>query len=132
MKYILKRFLLIFSSLYILMQVISSINISGGWQGLFYSSLILSVLIIFINPIFNLVLLPLNLITLNFFSWLSCIAVFFAWTVLGNVKISSWQFEGINFGPITLSPVYLVKWQIIIVSAIIFIIINKILNWLFK
>lgn len=132
MKYLLKRFLLVLFSLVILMQIISSVKISGGWQGLFYSSLILSVLIMFINPLFNLVLLPLNLITLNFFSWLSYTVIFIVWTILGNVSISSWRFEGLNLKMITLLPVDLVKWQVIVISGILFIIINKVLTWLFK
>lgn len=75
---------------------------------------------------------PINLITLNLTSWLAQIVIFYLWTILGGVSVSPWQFSDIYLGPITISGGNLVNWQTIIVTAIIYILLDKLLNWLFN
>lgn len=133
MKFVLRKYFLTVSSLFLLSQLIPSVAITNSWNGLFYASLILSLLFYLIRPIINLIMIPLNLITLNLSSWLVNIIIFYIWTIITNtVKISDWQFGGLNIGAITLSSFNLVKWQVIIVGAIVYILINKLLEWTFK
>lgn len=133
MKFVLKKYFLTVGTLFTLTQVIPAVVINNSWNGLFYAAFILSLLFYIIRPLLNLIMLPINLVTLNLSSWIVQIAIFYFWTVITNVvKISSWQFGGINFGAITLSPFNLVKWQVIIVGAIVYIFVNKFLEWVFK
>lgn len=133
MKYVLKKYFLTLSSIFILSQFIPSIVINNSWNGLFYASLILSLLFYLIRPLINLIMIPINLITLNLSSWIVNIIIFYIWTIItSTVKISNWQFGGLNTGAITLSPFNLVKWQVIIVGALVYIFINKFLEWVFK
>lgn len=133
MKFLIKKYLLAAASLFILTQIIPAIKINGSWSGLFYAAFILSVLFYMAVPMLNLVMLPINLITLNLSSWIIQIAIFYLWTLITNVvSISSWQFPGISFGPITLSSFDLVKWQVTMVAAIVYILTNKSLQWLLK
>lgn len=133
MKFILKRYLITVISIFILTQIITALSLQNGWYGLFYASLVLSILFYIVAPILNLIMLPINLITLNLSSWIVQILIFYLWTiVVVQVKITSWQFAGLHVGPITLSNFNLIKWQIIILLAILFIVINKLLNWIFK
>lgn len=133
MKYILKKFLVTFSSLFILEQVIPAFTVQSSWSGLFYASVILSFFLYILRPIINIVMFPINLLTLNLSSWIVQIIIFYIWTVvLTQVKITNWLFPGINFGPITLSGGNLVKWQVIIISAIFLILIMKLLDWVLR
>lgn len=132
MIYLLKKFLLAVASLLILTQLIPSVGISNNWQDLFYSAFVLTVLLFAVKPLLNLVLIPLNLLTLNFFSWILQIIIFYIWIVICDVSVSSWQFNGVNFGAVTLSSVYLVKWQVVIISTVVFTIINSLLSKIFK
>lgn len=133
MKSIFKRYLLTVISVFITSQLISAFTINNGWYGLFYASMILSILIYVIVPIINLIMLPLNLITLNLSAWIVQIIIFYLWTIAASqVQVTSWQFSGLNLGPITLSGVNLLKWQVIILLAIIFMVVNKLLKWFFR
>lgn len=133
MKYILKKFLVTVSSLFILEQAIPAFTIGGSWSGLFYASFILSLFLYILRPIINIVMFPLNLLTLNMSSWIAQIIIFYIWTiVVTQIKISNWFFPGMYIGAITLSPVNLVKWQVIIISAIFIIVIMKLLDWVLR
>lgn len=131
MKNIVKKYLITASSLFILTQAIPSFSISGGWMRLFLSSLILFILFYIVKPLINLVMLPLNLLTLNFFSWVIQVLIFYLWTaIVKDVKILSWQFPGLDLGIISVSQTDLVKWQVVIFIALMFILLNKILNFI--
>ena len=133
MKFVLKKYFLTTSALFTLTQLIPAIVISNSWKGLFYAGFILSLLFYIIRPFLNLVMLPINLVTLNLSSWIVQIIIFYFWSVITNtVKISNWQFGGLNLGAITLSSFDLVKWQVIIAGAIVYIFVNKFLEWVFK
>ena len=133
MKFVLRKYFITVSSLFILSQLIPSIAIKNSWNGLFYAALTLSLLFYIVRPLLNLIMLPINLVTLNLSSWIVQVLIFYFWTVITNVvKISSWQFSGLNLGTINISAFNLVKWQVIVAGALVYIIINKFLGWVFK
>lgn len=133
MKYVVKKYIVTAFSLFILSQIIPAFSIQGGWYGLFYASFVLGLFFYIFRPVLNILLFPLNLLTLNLASWIIQIVIFYVWTVvISQVRITGWLFPGINLGPITLSPGNLVKWQVIIVLAAVFILITKILDWILK
>lgn len=133
MKFILKKYLLAVASIFILMQIVPAVSITGSWQNLFFASFILSILFFILRPIVNLVLLPINLVTLNLSTWIVQIVTFYIWTLLlPQIKITNWHISGFYLSTITVSEFNLVKWQVTAVSAIVFIIINKVLTWIFR
>lgn len=133
MKFIAKKYIATLAAVFILTQLIPSFSVRGGWYGLFYACLILAIMVQILMPILNLVMLPLNLITLNLSSWIVRVGIFYLWTIIiSQVKITGWQFPGIDAGPITLSAFNLVKWQVTLLLAVGFTLINKMLNWIFK
>lgn len=133
MKFIVKRYLITVTSIFTITQLIQAFSINGGWYGIFYASFILSILFYIIRPILNLIMLPINLITLNLSSWTVQILIFYLWTVaVPQVKITDWQFAGLHTGIITLSNLNLLKWQVTVLAALVFIVINKLLHWFFR
>jgi uncharacterized membrane protein YvlD (DUF360 family) len=133
MKLLLKKYFVITLSLFLLTQIISAITIQGGWKSLFYSSFVLTILFYIARPIANLVLLPINILTLNLASWLINILIFFIWTRLtAEVKIESWQFNGLNVGLLVISPISLASWQVILIGGVVITIIVQFLDWLIK
>lgn len=133
MKFILKRYLFTVASIFIVSQIIPAFSIADSWYGLFYAGLFLTFLLYIVKPILNLVMLPLNLVTLNLSAWIVYIAIFYLWTFLfPQVKITSWEFPGATVGPITLSSFNLVKWQVTIIAAVAVNFIIRLLDSLFK
>ncbi|MBM3283531.1 phage holin family protein [Candidatus Gottesmanbacteria bacterium] len=133
MRTILKKYFIILISVFILTQIIPSISISGKWQGLFYSSFVLCILLYIAQPIINLIMLPLNLLTLNMTSWILNILIIFIWTlIVPQVKISDWQFNGGKIGPLSFSSFYFVYWQVVILAGISITLIIQFVKWLVK
>jgi uncharacterized membrane protein YvlD (DUF360 family) len=130
MRHLLKKYLVTIVSIYLLLQLIPSFKINGGLGGLLYSSLILSLLTYMVKPILNLVLLPINVITLNLSSWVLNILIFLLWTILmKNVIIANWAFKGTNSGIIKIDPVFFPSWQLIIILSILFVFLSKFIYW---
>lgn len=133
MKSLLKKYFIIILAVYSLTQFIPAFVISDRWQGLFYSSFILSILFYIAQPIINLIMLPINLLTLNLTSWLLNIVITYIWTLLvPNIQVASWQFKGKNIGPITFSSLYFPQWQVIVLSGILLTLIIQFIKWLVK
>jgi uncharacterized membrane protein YvlD (DUF360 family) len=131
MKFLIKKYIIIAFSLFTLEAVIPAFSIGGSWDNIIFSTLVLCLVIYIIRPVLNLLFLPLNIITLNFTSWILNIVIFYTWTLLlSNVKIGFWYFSGVYFGPITLTPMNLLPWQTVIICAIIFTLIIQFYQWL--
>ena len=132
MRYFLKKFILTLTSIYLLILFIPSLVIPNGVSGLLIAALIYGLLTIIIKPIVNILMLPINLVTLNLSSWILNIAIFFVWIVIARVQISPWTSPEVKTIYFTFSAVNLVKWQVTVVSAVTLVIINKLLNWTFR
>lgn len=133
MRFLFKKYLTITISLFGLTQFIPSIVISGGWKEFFYASAILTILFYIVRPLAGIIMLPINLLTLNLFSWILNIVVFYFWTFLvSEVKVGNWQFAGFTAGPLVASSFNFVSWQVIIISAVVLTIIIQFLDWLIK
>ncbi len=131
MKSIVKKILIVFISLYSLTQIIDQITINSGWYGLFYGSVILGAFYWILKPILGIILFPINMITLNLTSWLIDIIIFYIWTLtFPMIRISDWQFPGINIGSLIIFPYEFTGWQIYLVSAILLSLLLKFYRWL--
>ena len=133
MKSLLKRYLVVTVSLFTLTQLINSVSISGGWRQFLLASFVLSVIIYIVKPILNLIMLPINLITLNMASWILTFVCIYLWTFLvRDVNIGPWQFEGLNTGPLKLSGLTLVSWQVVFLSSVVLTFLIQFYNWIVK
>lgn len=130
MKTILKKYLTVIISVFILMQLINSVKIGGGLEGVLIASLLLGVLVFLVNPVLQIITLPLNILTLNFVSWIIYVLLIYVWTIIAGVKIGPWAFKGFRFGSLTLSPFLFSAWQTLIVSGIVFTLIFKFIGWI--
>lgn len=133
MKILLKKYFITILSVFTLTQIISSFVIKGGWNRLFYASLILSILFWFAKPLINIIMLPVNLLTLNLAAWFVNIIIFLLWIrLVPDISINSWQFSGANFKVILLSPFYFSAFQVIILCSILLTIIIQFFKWLIR
>ncbi len=133
MKYILKNYFSLCSAIYILVNIIPSVKIVSGLKDFFSATIIMVLLMIVVRPLINIILLPINLITFNLFSWLVNIFLFYLWVVISrNVSVESWIFPGINIGGLSISSINFSSWQTIIISAVVFTFLLQIINLLIK
>lgn len=133
MRFLIKKYIINTISVYLISQLISAVVITGEGYALLYSSLILSLLLLLVKPIINLIMFPLNLITLNLSSWIINIIIVYLWIILvPGITINYWQFTGGNFGWLILSPMTFSRWQVIILTGILLTLTIRFLNWILK
>lgn len=129
---VIKKYILVALCLHFLTLIVPAFRINGPWYDIFYSSFILTLLLIIFKPIINLIMLPLNILTLNLSSWILNILIFYLWTrLVPNISISAWEFQGIKMGIISLSPMDFPYITTLIIVSILFILLLQLTNWLF-
>lgn len=133
MKSLLRHYLINLTALWATTQIIPALVIEGGIRGLLIGSLAFMAANIFLVPLLKILLLPLNLLTLGLFAWLSNVLVlYFLVTVLPYLKLLPYNFSGANFNGFIIPPYDLSIFQAaIVVSFLIGLIIHS-LSWLSK
>lgn len=130
MKNILKSFLINAVALYVLTVIVPAFKISGGLNSFLTAGATLTVLNILVKPILNLLLLPINLLTLGFFRWASSVLIIWMLAKLTpGLSISNYSFTGFNYQGIVLPAVqFNVLWTLVIGSFMMSI-ITTLLDW---
>lgn len=130
MKNILKSFLINAVALYVLTMIVPAFKISGGLNSFLTAGVTLTVLNILVKPILNLLLLPINLLTLGFFRWASSVLIIWMLAKLTpGLSISNYSFTGFNYQGIVLPAVqFNVLWTLAIGSFMMSI-ITTLLDW---
>jgi putative membrane protein len=94
-KRLLRIFIVESVVLYLITQITTGLVFENGVTGLFYTAFALSIASLFIKPIINLLLLPLNLLTFGVFRFLTnAITLFLVDLVLSQFSITSFFFKG--------------------------------------
>ncbi len=133
MKGILRNTIFNAIALFILSQILPGVKVIGGIQTLLLSGFILSILFIVLKPILNLFSLPLNMITLGLFSFISNAILLYILTVfVPNVSISEFTFSGFSFAGFVIPVMnFSTFWAFIISAALLALVINF-FHWLIK
>lgn len=96
---IIKPILITLLSIFLLGLFIPSIRY-GGWTTLILASVVLTLLQKIVRPILNLLLLPINIVTLGFFSLvINVIILWLAMVIVPGFHIDQVSLFGIQFAP---------------------------------
>lgn len=133
MRWILRQYLVHLAALLITVYLIPGFSIGNSTQNMLFAAAILALINVFIKPIVKILLLPLNIITLNLFSVVINIGVIVILTKLvTTVTISSWDFSGVNaYGFVIPALKVTYVYSYLIISILITSIVSF-LNWLSK
>lgn len=104
-----------------------------GLETLAFTALVLALVNLFIRPLINLLLLPINLLTLGTFRWLVNVATLYLVTlIVHDFKIRAFVFLGFSYKGIIIPSASLnTLWALVLVSfGLSFI--SAILSWLCK
>jgi len=97
MKTILRHYVVDTLSLYLATQIASGVVFAKGTESLLLAGVGLTVATMLIRPLINILLLPINLITFNFFKWISsAIALYLVTIVVPGFKIIEFGFQGLS------------------------------------
>jgi len=98
MKYFLRMFLFQAFALWLISQTIPGIQIKDGWQGMLFTALVLSILMVIIKPLLKILFIPINIMTFGLFSWTINVFVMYLLTFLvPSIIITPWNFSGFTY-----------------------------------
>lgn len=106
-KKVLRAFLIEIAALYLTTQIASGLFFEKGLQSLLLTGFALAAASFLVRPVINILLLPINLVTFNFFRWAShAVTLFLVDLVLIEFSIKSFTFSGLQSDWITLPPLF--------------------------
>ncbi len=133
MKAILRSLFLNGLVLYFAVLVFPGINFNGQLDTLFLAAVTLTFLNYFIKPIIKLLLLPINLITLNLFGWVANVITLFLVTVLvSGFKVIPFHFVGFAYQGFIIPALDISLIFSYIIGSILISAIVGFLRWLLK
>lgn len=121
MKRVFRDFLINFFGFLIISNLLPAIDFSGRIEIMIFASLALSLVNFLVKPLLNLLLLPLNLITLGAFRWIiNIISLFLVTLIIPGFKIKSFVFQGVNYQGFVIPPANIgLFWSYLIISFIL-------------
>lgn len=133
MKSIFRNYLVNLVALWVTTQILPSISVLGGAKGLFIGALAFMVANILLVPLLKILLLPLNLLTLGLFAWLSnVLALYFLVNVVPYFKVTTYNFSGFYWQGFSIPTVDLTVFQVVIIASFILSFAIHFTNWLIK
>ena len=120
--------------IYLASQILSGIIVYiGGYQTLILAALVIAGINLVVRPVINLLLLPINLITLGMFRWISnLVTLFLATRLIPNLQIQPFDFAGSNIVGVIIPPIHFSAFMSFLTATITITITFHFLYWLFQ
>lgn len=108
MKVFLRHILINLLVIYLVDVFYPGFSITHDTKTLLFAAIIWLLLNKIVRPIIKLLLLPINLITLNLFAWvISIITLFLLQIIVGGIQIMPYDFPGFTYEGFAVPPVYI-------------------------
>ncbi|HUV71952.1 MAG TPA: phage holin family protein [Clostridia bacterium] len=133
MKGFLRNILISFMALFLVARATGAVVYSESYVILFWAAFSLTLLNLLVKPVLNLLLTPINLLTLGAFRWVVNVLVLLLATILvPGFRIASFVFPGLSFaGFIVPSLNFTFFWALILVSFLLEL-TSSFVNWALK
>ncbi|MGB9637502.1 MAG: phage holin family protein [Microgenomates group bacterium] len=130
MKGFFRRIFVNFFSLLMIAKVFGAISYSDDFLTLFFAAVCLTVFNLSIKPLLNLFLMPINLLTLGAFRWITNVIIIFLVTIfIKGFRVLPFVFPGFSSGGFSLPAIHFsLFWSLILVSFLVEV-SNYILSW---
>ena len=118
-------------ALFLTSQTLSGVKIFGGFWTYIVGGVVLTLLFLILKPIISIVTLPLNIVTLGAFSFLTNAIIFYLLTVfVANISVSAFTFNGFIFAGFVVPKLYLNNFFAFLVASIMLSAIIGGLKWI--
>ncbi|MBI2329814.1 phage holin family protein [Candidatus Daviesbacteria bacterium] len=131
MKTLLRYFLINLGALWLTTKIIPGLTYTGGFKSLLIGGLVFMLINLFLVPLLKILLLPLNLLTLGVFAWITNVIALYALTTLvSDFKLVPYIFPGLQYNGINLPPYELSTFLVAVAASFLIGIITNFLQWL--
>jgi putative membrane protein len=133
MKAFLRTILFNSFSIFILSQALPGVKVHGGPVTLLFGGLALTLLLVLVKPVLNLLSLPLNIVTLGFFSVFTNIIIFYLLTILVvGISITDFTYPGISYAGFVIPKIYVGTLFAFALASFLQSLAVSFLTWLIK
>jgi putative membrane protein len=131
MKTLLRYFLINLVALWATTQVMTGLSYTGGVKTLLIGVIVFTAINFVLVPLLKVLLLPLNLLTLGFFAWLTNVLALYALTnFVPQFRLTPYSFAGVNSGGFIIPAVDLSTLWVAIIASLLIGAITHFLQWL--
>ncbi|PJE62454.1 hypothetical protein COU88_04935 [Candidatus Roizmanbacteria bacterium CG10_big_fil_rev_8_21_14_0_10_39_6] len=134
MRSYIRRVVYYMSALYAASLFIPGFAVAQSLKEFLIASVVVTLAFTFLSPLIRLVLLPINIVTLGIFSWLTQVVVFYVALLFVPMlfSIKSWSFAGWQVPQlgITIAPMNVGVFATIIIAALMISFIAGIVQWI--
>ena len=133
MKTILKHYIIDTASLYLITFIVSGIVFKNGVETILLAGFALMLTTLVIQPIINLLLLPINLVTFGLFKWVTyAITLYLVTLAVPGFKLLDFAFHGFS-NPWFPIPAFTVTGPLAFIAfSFLISTISSIIYWIFK
>lgn len=133
MKKYLRLLLFNFVSLWITSFILEGVGYLGGYQTLAIAAGVLTLVNLLVKPLVNILLLPINLITLGTFRWLiNVITLYLVTVIVPQFKIVAFKFTGSAYQGFIIPQIYISTFWAFVLASFVISLITSFLLWLTK
>lgn len=133
MKVLLRAILLNLLVLYLTDVVYPGFSLNHTAKALLSAAIIWWILNKIVKPIIKILLLPINLITLNLFSWvINVLTLILLQMIVDGVKISTYAFPGFNFEGFVIPPINVNLFFSYLITSITLNTFMSFIKWLIR
>ncbi|MBI2022086.1 phage holin family protein [Candidatus Daviesbacteria bacterium] len=133
MKHILRIFLINLVALWFTTQLMPGLTYTGGFKSLLFGSLAIMIFNLSIIPLLKIMFLPLNLLTLGFFTWVvNVVGLYLITKILPQFEIVSYTFSGLSLNGVIFPSIELNVLYVAIISSFLVGFISHFLQWVIK
>lgn len=121
------------ASFYVAQYFLSGFHIQNNWTSYLIASVVFVVFNFVLTPIIKLLLLPINLLTLGLFRWLTNVLVLYLFDLLyDGITISAFTYPGYSSSLISLPSGHLSLFWVLVLSSLLMSITYSIITGLFS
>lgn len=133
LRKLIRTFVFNLAALWLVTQIFEGASFTGGYQTLLIASLALTLVNLLVKPLINLLLLPINLLTLGAFRWVvNVVALYLVTLLVPQFKISAFLFPGFSNQGFIIPPIYLGTIWVYLLTSFSLSIIISFLFWMTK
>lgn len=133
MKTILKSLFTNVVILYLLISFYPGVTFDRTVKTLLFTAFVLTLLNYFVKPIIKILLLPINILTLNLFSWVANVITLFLSTILvSGFDVTSFFFQGFTFQGFVIPSMQISLFISLVIASFFMSLFSAVLNWIYS